>query len=355
MRYTSAMDTQVTIVRDFDSIRERWVELLTHAVTNKVFLHPVYQQTWWETIGQGELEIITVEQGGELVGIAPFFIHEQTLRFVGCKDVTDYLDIIVHPGHQQAVYVAVVEHLVSLFHSGRITQLELCSIPQSSPTLDQLPSLLRQQLPMTQTEITQQDVCPQIKLPSTFEEYLTSLDRKQRHEVRRKWRKLENEAEIRFTCVSDLSHATQSSDAVQTFIRLHQLSTPDKHDFWNDHHRAFFEALLPKFAQAGWLKLFFLEITDWRENTLDLPLPTGPVAAMLVFDYDNTYNLYNSGYDPAYAKLSTGQVLTSYTIQHAVEAGRTMYDFLRGDEEYKFRLGGIPLPVMDIQTKNLTT
>jgi len=106
---------------------------------------------------------------------------------------------------------------------------------------------------------------------------------------------------------------------------------------------------LPRFAEQGWLKLFFLHIDHWLENSFDLPMPTQPIAAMLIFDYDGVYNLYNSGYDPRYRQLSAGQVLTTLTIQHAVENQKTVYDFLRGDEEYKFRLGGKPEAVFDLK------
>jgi len=69
---------------------------------------------------------------------------------------------------------------------------------------------------------------------------------------------------------------------------------------------------------------------------------------MLIFDYGGHYDLYNSGFNPDFSSLSPGQVLTAYTIKDAIENGRTLYDFLRGNEEYKFRLGGIPKPIYDL-------
>ena len=90
-------------------------------------------------------------------------------------------------------------------------------------------------------------------------------------------------------------------------------------------------------AQAGWLKLFFIEV-----NGIE-------AAAMLCFDYNNEFLLYNSGYDPEqFANLSPGNVLTAYTIQEAIRLGRIRYDFLRGDEDYKFRFGAQPEPVYDL-------
>jgi CelD/BcsL family acetyltransferase involved in cellulose biosynthesis len=91
-------------------------------------------------------------------------------------------------------------------------------------------------------------------------------------------------------------------------------------------------------AETGYLKLFFLELNQVK------------AAALLCFDYDNQFLLYNSGYDPdLFAHLSPGNVLVSYTIEEAMRLGRTRYDFLRGDEIYKFRFGAEAEPVYDLE------
>ncbi|MFQ5814423.1 MAG: GNAT family N-acetyltransferase, partial [Anaerolineae bacterium] len=69
-------------------------------------------------------------------------------------------------------------------------------------------------------------------------------------------------------------------------------------------------------------------------------------ATMLNFDYRDSILVYNSGYNPRkYARLSPGIVLLSYCIQWAIESGRAKFDFLRGDEEYKYRFGAQPTEI----------
>jgi CelD/BcsL family acetyltransferase involved in cellulose biosynthesis len=51
--------------------------------------------------------------------------------------------------------------------------------------------------------------------------------------------------------------------------------------------------------------------------------------------------VYNSGLNPAYLSLSPGWVLLSHLIQWAIENDRKEFDFLRGDEKYKYRFGGV--------------
>ncbi len=313
----------------FTEISEEWHQLLMHSSVNEIFLTPEYQSTWWQTLGKGNLFVASIRlDSGELVGLAPLFIENNTISFIGCKDVSDYLDFIVHKEYEDLVYQAILNELKSI----NDVSFSLCSIPESSPTLIQIPKLLKDETMLT---LTEQEVCPQIQLPNTWESYLHNLDRKQRQEIKRKWKKIETTEEVAYECISEEHAAAQ---AVSLFIELHQQSSETKREFWDPHHTAFFEQLLPMLAKQGWLKLFFLSI---KRHVI-------PIAAMLVFDYGGHYDLYNSGFNPDYSSLSPGQVLTAYTIKDAIENGRTLYDFLRGNEEYKFRLGGIPKPIFDL-------
>ena len=326
------MQIITTVITDssvFFDLRQEWHQLLTHSAINEIFLTPEYQSIWWQTLGKGQLHVISIRLvSGELVGLAPLFVENNSVSFIGCKDVSDYLDFIVHKEYEELVYQAILNELKSI----KNVSFSLCSIPESSPTLVQIPKLLTGDTKLT---LTEQEVCPQIQLPNTWESYLHNLDRKQRQEIKRKWKKIETTEDVTFECISEEHTATQ---AVSLFIELHQQSSETKREFWDPHHQTFFEQLLPMLARHGWLKLFFLYIKRH----------TKPIAAMLIFDYGGHYDLYNSGFNPDFSNLSPGQVLTAYTIKDAIENGRTLYDFLRGNEEYKFRLGGIPKPIFDL-------
>jgi CelD/BcsL family acetyltransferase involved in cellulose biosynthesis len=61
---------------------------------------------------------------------------------------------------------------------------------------------------------------------------------------------------------------------------------------------------------------------------------------MWQFGYGDRMMLYNSGLDAAtFSYLSPGIVLLTYSIQDAIRRGFRYYDFLRGDETYKYRMG----------------
>jgi CelD/BcsL family acetyltransferase involved in cellulose biosynthesis len=65
----------------------------------------------------------------------------------------------------------------------------------------------------------------------------------------------------------------------------------------------------------------------------------------LCFDYNNDIYLYNSAYDPAYSSLSVSLLLKVFNIRDAVEHGKKRFDFLSGDEPYKYDLGGHDVPL----------
>ena len=94
------------------------------------------------------------------------------------------------------------------------------------------------------------------------------------------------------------------------------------------------EAVGDVLAERGWLQLSFLDIGDQ------------PAATYFCFDYGRQILVYNSGYDPqASPQLSSGWVLLSRLIQDAIGQGRERFDFLQGNEDYKYRFGGVDTPV----------
>lgn len=321
----------------FETLAEEWDDLLLRSVNAPFFMRHIYQRTWWRCLGNDDLVIIAFRsEAGHLVGLAPLYgstnaAGQRELSFVGCVDISDYLDLLVDRDYVVAVHRALLNCLGG---DGGPTwdKLYLCSLSHHSVTPTKLAEAARAR--GWQTIVQQQDVCPVITLPGSWDDYLAGLDKKQRHEIRRKIRKIEREAETRWYAIDSLAGLPEAMDR---FIRLHQQSTRDKEDFWSEDLIRFFQVVSAEIAQAGWLKLYFIELNGVE------------AAAMLCFDYNNEFLLYNSGYDPEqFAHLSPGNVLTSYTIQEAIRLGRSRYDFLRGDEIYKFRFGAEAEPVYDL-------
>ena len=270
---------------------------------------------------------------GEIIGIAPLYRVEEdgvwTMHLVGCTEVSDYLDIIIAAGREWEVYSDFL-HYWEGPNAPDWDTINLCNLYEPSLSYRLLPELA--QTAGWQAEVEQEDVAPYLPLADSFDAYLEGLDKKQRHEIRRKLRKLEREAASwRWYQVRD---GEKVHEAMDQFVALHRLASNDKEDFMGEEMAAFFHKIAEMAARSGWLSLAFIEI-DGRL-----------AAAMFDFEYDGRIWLYNSGYDPdAYGHLSPGICLNALLIEDAINRGNTVFDFLQGNEVYKYRFGAIDAPV----------
>ncbi len=333
------------VLTDFESLlalEREWTNLLKQSTRDSIFSTWQWQTTWWNSFGQeADLCVLTVREEGELIGVMPLSRvrspeHPLTLRLIGGVEVSDYLDAIVARGREETVYEAIWT-LLSRKCDCPWEIIDLHNLPADSLTRTMLPSLARR-TPGIQVTMEVADVCPIIELPSTWEEYLSLLGKKQRHELRRKIRKANREGLVRWYHVQDQGILESEVD---DFIELHQKSGQHKTSFMDQRMQGFFQALARTLFEQGWLKLYFLLIDEIK------------TAALLCFDYNDSILVYNSGYDPdLYPSLSAGTVLLAYCIRDAIEKGRKILDFLRGAEEYKYRLGGRDAEVYHLRIRS---
>ena len=178
---------------------------------------------------------------------------------------------------------------------------------------------------VVRAQVEQEDSCPVLELPASWDAYLERLGGKDRHELRRKIRKLERE----LPGTSVRSHASPEGwdGALAGFLRLHRLSKAGKARFMDERMEAFFRDATHALAARGWARLWFL---DWDGAA---------VASFLCLEHAGSVGLYNSGFDPLHAKLAPGIVLLAHVIRDAIDRGVAVFDFLRGEEPYKYAFG----------------
>lgn len=311
----------------FDLLANEWNPLLHRSATNTLFLTREWQKVWWQGLGEGDLHVLTMrDDAGQLAGIAPLFfssgeISGSPVAFVGCREVSDYLDFIFERGHEPACLEALLDHLAG-DDCPAWREIGLCNIPETSPTLSVLPAMAAAR--GWQVEMRFEDVCPIVELPATFDDYLSMLDGKERRELTRKLRRASEDVELVFA--QDAGALDRDMD---DFIGLMTASMPSKAAFMTPRMNGFFHMAARAMFEAGWLELSFLEVNGER------------AAAYLNFVYDNVVLVYNCGLNPQkYAYLSPGQVLLGRLIEKAIQDCRRAFDFLQGNEEYKYKFGG---------------
>ena len=311
----------------FDHLWPEWESLLTQSTFQTTFLTPSWQYDWWQEYGEtATLYLRSIRDQGHLIGIAPLMSIDNTILFLGDTDLWDYHDFIIQNGREENFYPSMFEDLSS--HPW--DTLDFRSIPEFSPTMIYLPKLANQY--GYTVDITQEDVSPGMNLPKTWDDYLLSLSKKNRHELRRKFRKLDAQ-------VVHKSYSVDTgpiNDVLDDFFNLMRISHEGKTLFLTQERERFFRRMAKTMNDIESLKLFFMEVSGIR------------IATAMCFDYGNSRFLYNSGYDPSYSALSVGLLLKALSIKDAIESEKTYYDFLRGVEPYKYHFGA-----KDVQLYNL--
>jgi CelD/BcsL family acetyltransferase involved in cellulose biosynthesis len=319
----------------FTILANEWDDLVQIGMTDTPFQTLTYQEAWWRNLQPEESELHSViirSDDNLLTAIACLYVtHEGFVRFNGCVEETDYLDLIVEARHAEESWRLVLDTL----HSEQYPQwrlLELCNIPAISPSRTVLPRLAEErELLVIESE---SEVCPVIYLPESFDSYLQSLESKQRREIQRKLRRAQA-SNVNLKIIGEQDDLQQ---AVADFLDLLQMSTFEKREWLNEGRRALFMTVAEAAQKSSTLQLMFLEVNNRK------------AAALFNFDYGNRIWVYNSGLDPdAFGNLSLGVVLTAKAIEWAIENGRSEFDFLRGGETYKYRFGAQDTAIFRLQ------
>ncbi|AKG53914.1 cellulose biosynthesis protein [Dehalogenimonas sp. WBC-2] len=288
------------------------------------FMLPRWLESWWNNFREeDQLFLHSVTEENELVGILPFRLKGDTAYFIGSANVCDYMDFIIRKGQETQFFSFILDNI----RSSGITALELESLRPDSSVLKFLLPLAKQRgLPV---EVQDTDVTLEMSLADDWEQYLATLSTHQRHEVKRKERRLAEAGNLVF----DINKPSNIDLELKTLIQQIRISRQDKAAFMTEAMEKFFNDLAKSLDEAGILRIG------------KLMLEGETVASIMCFDYNNTRYLYNSGYDPSQTNLSVGLLSKVYSIKDAIEQQMHTYDFLKGAEVYKYHLGGREMPV----------
>jgi len=225
------------------------------------------------------------------------------------QEITDYGDI-AHPS-QEIIHT----YLESLKSVNAVTSVQFDYVRENSTLFTILSN-------MSTLPPTQQEVSPFIMVPSSWDEYLDSLERTDRKELKRKFKRLDSVAH-NFQFAN-----TPSIEEFDEFVKLHRLSDVSKNQFMTEPMKAFFWDIISQ------------KIPGWQQKLCFLTIEDKPAASVFYFESEKEILLYNSGYDPVQKYYSAGLLLIAQLIKKSIENRKIKFDFLRGNERYKYDLGG---------------
>ena len=362
----------------FDAIpRDVWDGLATRNPWATPFSSWAFQRAWWDAYGASahdQTMIVRAAAGsaggaeaGDLIAIVPL-MHRHEVEaadaataskirhgdvsaltpvpptakavFFGASYHADYATILAAPADLPAVAAAIVDHLgdPDAGHPGHPEPwdaIDLRRLRCGDPAADALATAFgaREIGDRWTLNLEREDVCPVVHIPTDvdFEGYLSTLDKKSRHEIRRKLRRAEAAGRIA------LEPSPDPIGDLETFIELHQAKwgadglfppTPG-----GDASRLFIRRWFEENGPNGPVRLRFLTIGGRR------------VAAGITVTDRGRVMFYNAGADPAARDLSPGVLFIAEAIRHALETGQREFDFLRGNEPYKYEWGSADEPI----------
>jgi CelD/BcsL family acetyltransferase involved in cellulose biosynthesis len=303
----------VCIARDPASLEAEWSELARRRAYPTVFLTPDWIQIA-RAYDRREQVTLSIAEGRGIAALARE--DDGTISFAG-GEFTDYQDIVAQPQDTPVVARALAEWIAAQ----RTPRVRLEFVPEEPGTLDAMSPVLT--AAGYDVQIDRLVTAPRVTLPTSFDAYVQSLGRKERHELRRKLRRLETGRRVAFRFAAERERAS----VLDRFVALHRRSRGEKAEFMTEEIERFFRDVAQAMAARGWLRLGVLNV-DGED-----------AAVLFAFAYEGTLALYNAAYDPELAALSVGIACHAYAVRSAIDEGLRVYDLLRGDEPYKYDLG----------------
>jgi hypothetical protein len=260
--------------------------------------------------------------------------------FFGATYHADYATLLARPADLPAVAEAVAEALSTSGdahdpdHPAPWDVVDLRRLRCGDPAAGALAQAFGARTGEGWTVVRErEDVCPVVTLEpgADFDAYLGTLGKKERHEVRRKIRRAEAAGEVR------LGRSTDPVADLDAFVDLHQKRWGEAGLFpptaGGEQSRVFFRRLFELLDGDGTVQLHFLAVAGRR------------IAAGVWFEDASAWYLYNAGVDPDARELSPGVLMSAKAIEAAILAGRRRFDYLRGDEPYKYEWGAVDEPI----------
>lgn len=342
----------ITKEEEFDELKKKWADLVDIAEST-VFQTYEWNRTWWKYYGEeGQLHILILSFEDRLVGIAPLFRDSikffgiqgyLCLRFLG-SDVsqpagggllglisyTDYLDFIIRPGYEDAVYSSILNYFLTCDID--YDEILLNVVPQNSTVWNHLIPKLEQH--RVRFLIDEQSSSEIVHLKEDWQVYLSSLTKNRRSHIRRGIKKVYTEKKKIF----DEFDVTREEDVAPFFERLVKLHQTRWNNFGSlgtfaeKKNYEFHKEISLTFFKKGWLHLKALQPVDRTEES---------VAVDLNYRFKNRhYGVHSSvNMNSKYYGAGPGVILLNLTLKEIAESSHLeYYDFLRGSEEYKLRL-----------------
>lgn len=318
-------------------LKENWDAVYTSDPEGQFFLSWTWISNWLDGDRSQWFILAAAPDGSsEYVAFFPLRLRTKMRRRGGFyneltlagRGLSDYSGIIAHPDHEGEAVAAFGRYL----RRANWATLTLEYYRSSPVRLERLLRFLptkqfrRKKVPSINKDNIDNLICPYINLPDTWDDYLATLGSNTRQKMRRFLRKVDDGEEYRVTVTNE-----------ETFERDIEILLNLWATKWSARKGNRIPGLLR--ANRGMFRSCF------ETGTLFLPVmwqgdtPLGALA-ILADQQKKAFLFFMAGRNETVrTPVPSGVALHAYSLRHAIENGIKTYDFLRGNEEYKYMFG----------------
>lgn len=319
---------------ELSSLKKQWDAFVELDLRDGCFKSWEWQICWYKHFAESnDLNTLIFEDNrGVLKGIIPFSFYKiqllpvikkfKILGFMGREVVSgDYLSILAKEIDKPLVMDYFLDWLIH--NKKQYPLLLLGEILQDDPICSMLQNICKSN--GMKFYLQEPRICPFIELPKSYDSYLKTLSSNFRQQIMRKSRQVFNKLN------GEVVISEQENEMDEGLEDLFELQLKRWHTigisctFENTRFRLFVKDICKQLVQKNMVRLYRLYLNGKR------------AAAILMFYWGDTAIFYQSGWDPVFSRYSPGVVLMSNVIKDAIEMRKRYFDFLRGDEPYKFK------------------
>ena len=330
---------EVRFINDFSSgyLYESWNDILSQVKDANAQLTYEWISSCWDVFGGDKrLALIVVEDKGKIVGIAPLAVTTviskaglrlRKLAFIG-DGLTDYQDLLMAEDKRQEVLYALFEFIFNAKQEW--DAIHFRNMRGDSPNLPILRNIFGDTPFRFVERINIRS--PYISIDCKWSDYYNTLGKNMKSDIKRRLNGLARAGKAEFVRLHELDDVAQILNIIKS---IHVKCRQSKGGIsWYTNGRRFELAslILRQFSNRKWLDLVFLKLNDRI------------IAYYLGFIYNSIVHFWNTGFDPEYSHVSPGKLLLHYWIKDSFEKGYKQFDFMVGEEPYKFQWTSLVRP-----------
>jgi CelD/BcsL family acetyltransferase involved in cellulose biosynthesis len=310
-------ESHLEVARHTGALQElepAWRGLVDPAHPGAAFRSFEWISTWWTSVSTSkESRVLVARRAGEVVGLLPMYVERTPLGTTRLRLMadgivgSDWMGAIAQPQHLESVSLAFAREL-------RGAELQLDDLAGDDPLLGALAGAVEPRFK-----------CPYVRMEGTFADYLKKLPdgTGQQYHRRRKWLEKQPGYAIELhTTPADVERG------MRALLELHRRrwALDGGSDAIDDPRiEAFHLETSRKLAEKGWARVWVMQVDG------------APRAALYGWRLGNRVAYYQAGHDPEWRQRSVGTVLLGHIINGCFAEGVAEFDFLRGEEAYKWK------------------